>query len=173
MKKPSKSKIQIEIIVRSARWRKHSTAKTLVKKAVLAAAKAISPSPIELAIVLDDDSAIRALNRDWRGKNTPTNVLSFPAPDPPSPPAGQRRGGGKRRNSSPYIGDIVLAYQTIAREAIAEGKPFGHHLAHLAIHGFLHLHGYDHENHRDAQRMERLERKILARMAIPDPYAPT
>jgi probable rRNA maturation factor len=138
----------------------------------LAAAKAVSTSPIELAIVFSNDSAIRALNRDWRGKNAPTNVLSFPALDLPAPIAG-RRDGGKRRNSSPYVGDIVLAYQTVAREAVAEGKPFGHHLAHLAIHGFLHLHGYDHENDRDAQRMERLERKILARLAIPDPYAPT
>jgi probable rRNA maturation factor len=139
----------------------------------LAAAKAVSTSPIELAIVLSNDSAIRALNRDWRGKNAPTNVLSFPAPDLPAPLAGRRQGGGKRRNSSPYVGDIVLAYQTVVREAVAEGKPFGHHLAHLAIHGFLHLYGYRHENDRDAQRMERLERKILACLAIPDPYAPT
>ena len=163
-----KSNVQIEIIVRSARWRKHSTAKTLVKKAVLAAAKAVSPSPTELAIVLSNDSAIRALNRDWRGQNAPTNVLSFPVA---TPRPAQR--GGKRKQPSPYIGDIVIAYETVAREAAAESKPFGHHLAHLAVHGFLHLHGYDHENDRDAQKMERLERKILARLAIPDPYAST
>ena len=102
------------------------------------------------------------LNREWRGKNTPTNVLSFPAPRP-----------GKNRSAPPYIGDIVIAYQTVAREAVAEGKPFNHHLAHLAVHGFLHLLGYDHENDRDAQTMERLERKILKRLAVPDPYAPT
>jgi len=111
--------------------------------------------------VLCDDSAIRALNRDWRGKNAPTNVLSFPAAMP-----------GKARSASPYVGDIVIAYQTTAREAVAEGKPFDHHLTHLAIHGFLHLLGYDHKNDRDAQKMERLERKILKRLAIPDPYAP-
>ena len=79
----------------------------------------------------------------------------------------------KARSASPYLGDIVIAYQTVAREAVAEGKPFNHHLAHLAVHGFLHLLGYDHENDRDAQKMERLERKILKRLAIPDPYAPT
>jgi probable rRNA maturation factor len=163
-------KVQIEIIVRSARWRKYSTAKTLVRKAVLAAAKAVSTSPIELAIVLSNDSAIRTLNRDWRGKDVPTNVLSFPVPGPPT---AQRRAGGKPRNPSPYIGDIVIAYETVAREAKAQDKPFGHHLVHLAIHGFLHLHGYDHENDRDAQKMERLERRILARLAIPDPYAST
>jgi probable rRNA maturation factor len=170
MKKPSKPKIQIEIVVRSARWRKHSTAKALIRKAVLAAAKAISTSPIELAIVLSNDSAIRTLNRDWRGKNAPTNVLSFPVPGPPT---GKRRAGGKWRSPSPYIGDIVIAYETVAREAKAQDKPFRHHLAHLAIHGFLHLHGYDHENDREAQKMERLERKILAGLAIPDPYAST
>ena len=147
--------------MRSARWRKHSKAQTIVKSAILAAAKAVSTRPTELAIVLDDDSAIRALNRQWRGQNAPTNVLSFPAASP-----------GNRRSASPYIGDIVIAFQTTAREAVAEGKPFGHHLAHLAIHGFLHLLGYDHDDDRDAATMERLERRILQRLAIPDPYAP-
>ncbi len=80
--------------------------------------------------------------------------------------------GGKSARPTPYIGDIVIAYQTTAREAAAEGKPFSHHLAHLAIHGFLHLLGYDHENDRDAEKMERLERRILGRLAVPDPYAP-
>ena len=153
---------QIDVIVRSARWRRRPTAKTIVKRAVLAAAEAVSTPPTELAIVLSDDSAIQTLNREWRGKNTPTNVLSFPAPRP-----------GKNRSAPPYIGDIVIAYRTVAREAVAEGKPFNHHLAHLAVHGFLHLLGYDHENDRDAQKMEGLERNILKRLAIPDPYAPT
>ena len=161
-KNPPQIEVQIDVIVRSARWRKRPTAKTIVKKAVLAAAIAASTRPIELAIVLSNDSAIRALNRNWRGKNAPTNVLSFPAATP-----------GKARSASPYVGDIVIAYQTTAREAVAEGKPFNHHLTHLAIHGFLHLLGYDHENDRDAQKMERLERKILKRLAIPDPYAPS
>jgi probable rRNA maturation factor len=156
--------VKIEVIVRSARWRKRRGPGALVKKAVLAAAKAVSTPRAELAIVLSDDSAIRALNRDWRGKNTPTNVLSFPA----APDQGRT---GKGRAASPYIGDIVIAYQTTAREAAEEGKPFNHHLAHLAVHGFLHLLGYDHENDRDANEMEGLERRILARIAVPDPYA--
>lgn len=151
----------IDVLVRSRHWRKQPRAGTIVKKAISAAAKAASTPHAELAIVLSDDSAIRALNRDWRGKNAPTNVLSFPAQPP-----------GKSPRPSPYIGDIVIAYQTTAREAVAEGKPFKHHLAHLAVHGFLHLIGYDHETERDAQRMERLERAILARIAVPDPYAP-
>jgi probable rRNA maturation factor len=158
--------VKIEIVVRSALWRKRRTAQSIVRKAVLAAAKAASTPGAELAIVLDNDSAIKALNRDWRGKNAATNVLSFPAA-PNSPPTR----GGKSGRPTPYIGDIVIAYQTTAREAAAEGKPFSHHLAHLAIHGFLHLLGYDHENDRDAEKMERLERRILGRLAVPDPYA--
>ena len=161
-KRGQRNSVQIDVIVRSPRWRKRPTAKTIVKRAVLAAVEAISTPPTELAIVLSDDSAIQALNRDWRGKNAPTNVLSFPA-----------AAAGKSRSAPPYIGDIVIAYQTVVREAVAEGKPFNHHLAHLAVHGFLHLLGYDHENDRDAQTMERLERKILKRLAVPDPYAPT
>jgi probable rRNA maturation factor len=159
-RKQDNKKVQIDVIVRSARWRKRPNARTTVKKAVLAAAQAVSTPPTELAIVLSDDSTIRALNREWRGKNAPTNVLSFPAAMP-----------GKTRSASPYIGDIVIAYQTVAREAVTDGKPFNHHLAHLAVHGFLHLLGYDHETDRDANKMERLERRILKRLAIPDPYA--
>jgi probable rRNA maturation factor len=158
----AKKNVQIEVIVRSARWRKQPRAGTIVKKAVLAAAKAVSTPPAELAIVLCDDSAIRALNRKWRGKNTPTNVLAFPA----------ARAAGGKRPATPYIGDIIIAYQTAAREAAAEAKPFKHHLAHLAVHGFLHLLGYDHANDRDALRMERTERAILKRIAVPDPYSP-
>jgi probable rRNA maturation factor len=158
--------VKFEVIVRSALWQKRRTAKSVIKKAILAAAEAVSPAPVELAIVLSNDSTIQALNRDWRGKDQPTNVLSFPAV-----PVG-RRGSGKLQHPSPYIGDIVIAYQTTAREAVAEDKPFDHHLAHLAVHGFLHLLGYDHENDRDARKMENLERQILGHLAVPDPYAP-
>lgn len=164
------------MIVRSARWHRRPTAKTIIKSAVLAAAKAVSTPRAELAIVLSDDSAVRTLNRQWRGKNAPTNVLSFPAPVRPPPlPKGRRgkasRQSGSRGERSPYIGDVVIAYQTTAREAAAEGKLFNHHLAHLAVHGFLHLLGYDHDNDRDAEAMERLERKILVRIGVADPYA--
>lgn len=156
--------VKLELVVKSALWQKRRTAKSVIKKAILAAAKAASTAPAELAIVLGNDSGIQALNRDWRGKDQPTNVLSFPA----APAVA----GSKAPVPSPYIGDIVIAYQTTAREAVAEGKPFDHHLAHLAVHGFLHLLGYDHENNRDAETMENLERRILRRLAVPDPYAP-
>ena len=110
--------------------------------------------------MLTHDSAIRALNRTWRGKDVPTNVLSFPS----------RQLRAKRQRPA-HLGDIVIAFETVAREAKAERKPFRHHLAHLAVHGYLHLLGHDHETDREAHKMERLERKILARLAIPDPYA--
>lgn len=170
--------VKLDIVVRSALWQRQRGAQLVVRKAVLAAAKAASTAPAELAIVLSHDSAIKALNRDWRGKNTATNVLSFPAA-PAGPPQRAGKSGkktskktsAKSRPPLPYIGDIVIAYQTTAREAEAEGKPFRHHLAHLAVHGFLHLLGYDHENDRDAEKMENLERRILRRLAMPDPYA--
>ena len=154
----------IEVMVQSPRWKKQPRAATIVRNAVQAAAKATS-TRAELAIVLTDDSAIRALNRDWRGFDKPTNVLSFPA-------AKQRagsRGDGHSPGSS--LGDVIIAFQTVAREATGEDKPFKHHLSHLAVHGFLHLLGYDHETDRDARKMERLEVEILAGLGMPDPYA--
>jgi probable rRNA maturation factor len=149
---------KIEFLIQSRHWRKQPGAAATIKKAIAAAAKAASTGRAELAIVLSDDSAIRALNRNWRGKDEATNVLSFPA-----------LRNGPRLGS--YIGDIVIAYQTAAREAAAENKPFRDHLAHLAVHGYLHLIGYDHETDRAAERMERLERAILARIAVANPYA--
>jgi probable rRNA maturation factor len=151
---------QIDIMVQSPLWKAQPRAAATVRNAIAAAAKAASTPRAELAIVLTDDSTIHALNRDWRGHDRPTNVLSFPA----KPPRGK---------STPVrlLGDIVVAYETVAREAKAEDKPFRNHLAHLAVHGFLHLLGYDHDNARAARKMERLEVDILARLRIPDPYA--
>jgi probable rRNA maturation factor len=159
MTRPAQSAIEIEIdvIVASARWKEPKRAEAAVRRAVSrAAAAALSTSGTEIAIVLADDSAIRLLNRDWRDVDAATNVLSFPCAD--------TRGR--------HLGDIVLAFETIAREARAEKKPFAHHLAHLAVHGFLHLIGYDHERDGDAEAMEQTERKILRQLAIPDPYRP-
>ncbi len=111
----------------------------------------------ELSILLCDDAAISALNFRWRGQDRATNVLSFPAPPRTGQPA--------------PLGDIAIAYETVVREAAEQDKPIADHLAHLTVHGFLHLLGYDHENDGEADRMERLEREILARIGIPDPYA--
>jgi len=147
---------KIDVLVESDLWQHRGQAKAVVRRAVGAAAAALSTQRAELAVVLTDDAAIRVLNRDWRGVDAATNVLSFPT---------QRVGDGP-----PLLGDIVLAYETVAREAHREGKPFAHHLAHLAVHGFLHLNGYDHGRAAEAAAMERLERAILRRLDIGDPY---
>ena len=164
MKRPRSGRAApaIEIVVDSVRWSGRRGVQPLLRRAIAGASAALparsarSTSGAELAIVLTNDSAIRKLNQTWRGKNEPTNVLSFPA---------DQQTGAHR-----LLGDIVIAYETLAREARAERKPFDHHLAHLAVHGFLHLCGYDHESDRQAATMERLETAILARLGVPDPY---
>lgn len=156
MKRAQASALKIDVMVDSKRWKEPTNATAVVRRAVALAATATrSTTGAELAIVLTDDSAIRTLNRDWRGIDKATNVLSFPAKD-----------GGPR----PHLGNIVLAFETIAREAKSEHKPLAHHLAHLAVHGFLHLIGYDHERDEDARDMEQAERDILRQLKIPDPY---
>jgi probable rRNA maturation factor len=151
----------IDIVVESRLWEAEPAAGATVRRAIAAAAAAVRALPGatgEVSVVLTDDAAIRTLNRDWRGIDAPTNVLSFPAA--PAPAA----------TAPCLLGDIILAYETVAREAGTGAKPFAHHLAHLAVHGFLHLLGYDHDSDEDAERMERLEARILARLDIPDPY---
>ena len=152
----------IEVVIESARWQKAPRAASVVRRAIAAAVPARARAA-ELSVILTSDRAIRTLNRRWRGRDKSTNVLSFPAP----PPAGRKPSRGLPR----HLGDIVLAYETVAREARAEGKRLDHHIAHLALHGFLHLLGYDHESHGQAEAMERRERRILARLGVPDPYA--
>ena len=115
-------------------------------------------SDAEVSVLFADDAFVRGLNARWRGQDKPTNVLSFPA----APDAGP----GPRA-----LGDIVLAYETVAREALEAGKPFDHHAAHLLVHGFLHLLGFDHETDAEAAVMEACETRILETLDIPDPYA--
>lgn len=150
-----------DILVTADCWQAEPEAEALVQRAIEAAARQASASAegAEVAIVLTDDSGIRTLNRDWRGIDKPTNVLSFPAALAP--------GGGAQPR---LLGDIAIAYEITRREAESENKPFAHHLSHLAVHGFLHLVGYDHENDADAEKMETLERTILAGLGVPDPY---
>jgi len=113
----------------------------------------------ELSICFTDDAQVQDLNAAWRGKDKPTNVLSFPGQDDADGPIG------------PLIGDIVLAYETIFAESRDLGIPFEHHLTHLIVHGLLHLFGYDHETEDEAQLMEGLETTILGSLGIADPYA--
>lgn len=112
----------------------------------------------ELSIVLGSDEFVRQLNRTYLGRDSATNVLSFPQEAPTD--------GAQRA----LIGDIALAFETVAREAAADKKPIEHHAAHLVIHGLLHLFGYDHETDRKATRMEDMERAVLGALGIPDPY---
>ena len=149
---------QIDIQTQSPLWNVQPLAEQTVREAVAAAATTLSTADGEVSIVLTDDSAMAALNRDWRGIDKPTNVLSFPA------------SGYKRDGSPRFLGDIVIAYETLVRECNDEHRKFLHHLAHLTVHGFLHLVGYDHETDAQAEEMEGLESKIMTRMSMPDPY---
>ena len=161
MKKPPgrpTSPLHIDIPIHSPIWDGQPQAEKIVRNSVLAAAGALSTAGGEVSIVLTDDSAIRSLNRDWRGIDKPTNVLSFPASGPDTGQGAQ------------LLGDIVIAFETLERECADENCDFLHHLAHLAVHGFLHLNGYDHQSDAQAEAMEGLESKIMMRLKMPDPY---
>ena len=169
MKQTALAGLKIDVLVDSEHWKNTAAAKAVVRRALKRAATTLSTKTAELAIVLTDDAAMRRLNRNWRGVDAPTNVLSF-AMKNPGDQLDQRLGSHLVGN---HLGDIVLAYETVKREAQREGKPFDHHLAHLVVHGFLHLLGYDHGNDAQARRMEATERAILRDLAVPDPYRAT
>lgn len=145
----------IDVEIEAGDWSKAlPDAVGLVERAA-AAALAGAGQAGEVAVLLTDDEAVRDLNARFRGKDAPTNVLSFPAPE----------------NPEGLLGDIALALGVMVREAAEQGKPLADHLQHLVIHGVLHLIGYDHETDGDAERMESLERQLLAGLGVPDPYA--
>ncbi len=155
--------IDIDILVETDDWGDESVLRDLATNAIAAAWQTLQRGEqptSELSLVFTEDATIKELNNDWRDKDKPTNVLSFPAS---ALKPGQKPG--------PMLGDIVIAHETVAREAVDEGKPFDHHVSHLIVHGFLHLLGYDHLSETQAEEMEGLERKALERLAIPDPYA--
>ena len=154
-----------EVLVVADCWQTEPDAEAIIQRAIGAAAE-IADADVgdaELAVMLTDDSGIRTLNGNWRGIDKPTNVLSFPALQP--------TGAGAPDDAPRMLGDIAIAYETTRQEADDEQKPFDHHLSHLAVHGFLHLIGYDHEKEAEAETMENLEREILVTLGIPDPYA--
>lgn len=162
---------RITIVVADERWRENAAVIRLVRRAARLG-MASPPCSVHLpqrgtakrgtkpqwgggaavTILLADDERLKALNRDYRGLNKPTNVLSFPAAEPE------------------YLGDIAIAYPVVAREARAQGKSFASHAAHLALHGVLHLLGYDHIEKSEASAMESLEIKLLATLGIASPY---
>jgi len=154
-----------EVLVVADCWQTEPDAEAVIQRAIATAAETVEADigQAELAVMLTDDVGIRTLNSNWRGIDKPTNVLSFPALQP--------SGRGGPDDAPRMLGDIAIAYETVRMEADDEQKPFQHHLSHLAIHGFLHLIGYDHEKDVDAETMEALEAEILAQLGIPDPFA--
>lgn len=151
-----------DVRIEAGAWGEQPIVEGLIQRALTAAAgmadAEIAPGS-EVSVLLTDDAHIRLLNRDHRGFDKPTNVLSFPQDDPDADAYG------------PLLGDIVVAHETVVREAIDGGLPFSHHLTHMVVHGFLHLIGYDHLHDDEAEEMERLETDILSALGIPDPYA--
>ena len=124
------------------------------------------PARYEIALLACDDARIAELNGDFRDKPAPTNVLSWPSEER----GADIPGGAPIPPEDDELGDIALAHQTILRESHDQGKDFETHLVHLICHGILHLLGYDHINEPDAAQMEALERQILDKMGLPDPY---
>lgn len=150
----------IDVSVAAPAWtRTLAGARAAARAAAAAALAERGPkAAAEVSVVLTTDSAVRKLNCRYRGRDAPTNVLSFPAGE--EPPRGAPR----------TLGDVVLAYGVAVREAKSEGKTLKAHLSHLVVHGVLHLLGYDHEHGAAARAMERLEKKILAGLGVADPY---
>jgi probable rRNA maturation factor len=164
----------IDIEIEDERWNAVANAEDLVRKAAQTALSSAHPDESRdpsgdsawapafagvsgLSVLLTSDEAVRELNAKFRGKDQPTNVLSFPAgPNPEN-----------------HLGDIALAFETCEREAAEQDKPLAHHLQHLVAHGALHLVGYDHQSDAEAEAMEALERQILSGLGVPDPYAAT
>ena len=153
--------LTVDVLAQSPQWDAQPGAEATVRRAIVqaAAVEGTADPAAEVSVLLCDDAVIAALNARWRGREEPTNVLSFPAP-----PAGDA-------GAPAHLGDIAIACETVIREAQEQGRPVSRHLAHLAVHGFLHLLGYDHGTDDEAERMEQLERDILASLGIPDPYA--
>ncbi len=161
---PEDTDLTVDILIESDAWQMLPEAEDVARRAIAAAADssaAIQRRDAEISVLLCDDETIAVLNGRWRGHENPTNVLSFPALPVQ---------GAAAHEKAP-LGDIAIAYETLVREAGESGKAASAHLAHLVVHGFLHLLGYDHQTDDEAERMECLERDILARIGVADPYA--
>lgn len=150
--------VTIDIAVEAESWHRILGAELIAHRAAQAALDDVKVADGEVSILLADDAKVRELNRSYRRKDQPTNVLSFPSED-------------KTESGARFYGDIALAYETVNREALDEGKRPDAHLSHLVVHGVLHLLGFDHGNERDAEAMEARERKIVTGLGFADPYA--
>ncbi|CAA9328880.1 MAG: Metal-dependent hydrolase YbeY, involved in rRNA and/or ribosome maturation and assembly [uncultured Lysobacter sp.] len=156
----TKGPVRLDVAVSYATPRAGVPAAASFRRWVAAAvAGRIREADLAIRIVGEDEG--RSLNRQYRGKDYATNVLSFPAELPEGLPKGVKL---------PLMGDLVICAPVVAREAVEQVKPIGAHYAHLTVHGALHLLGWDHENEKDAEAMEQLEREVLAGLGIADPY---
>ena len=153
--------VHYDMAINAEGWQNEETLRRLVDSVLQATLQELGFDNIdsELSLVFTNDADIREINAKWRHIDKPTNVLSFPAF---ALQPGQEPGE--------ILGDIVIARETVEREAAEEDKSFDDHLSHLVVHGLLHLMGYDHQNDDEAEQMETLERKILASLGISDPY---
>jgi probable rRNA maturation factor len=165
--------MEIDILFEDAGW----DAVMLQAQAEVAFAAALvelglEPDQFAVSILACDDARIAALNAEFRGKPAPTNVLSWPSEDRAAATPGEMPHLPRPNPVGPPVelGDIALARETIAREAAQAGLPFERHLAHLLVHGLLHLLGFDHIHDADGDLMEGCETRILARLGVPDPY---
>jgi probable rRNA maturation factor len=151
----------VQITVANGAWRKVKGLRPAAKRALEAVAEVEGRNApgLEVSVLFTGDAEVAALNRQWRGKDKPTNVLSFPA-------------AGTNSQSHELLGDIVLAYGVVESEAAEQQKPLINHVTHLLVHGMMHLLGHDHEDDRQAGIMEARETAILARLGIENPYAP-
>ena len=161
------AELDIQISIEDTGWPAEDVLHALAERVLGTAARYLREEeqqpfpkmPPEVSLVFTDDASIQDINAEWRGKDKPTNVLSFPAfPVEPGKMPG------------PMLGDIIIARETVEREAQELEKSFDDHLTHLMVHGFLHLLGYDHMNNDEAEIMERLETRILAVLGLSDPY---
>jgi probable rRNA maturation factor len=151
--------LAVEVVRHGGAWDESAISDAAVELAAHAAFAEVPPhmpTPYEATVVLTDDAEMRDLNRDWRGMNAPTNVLSFPA--------------GETLGEPMPLGDIVIAYETALKEADEESITLSDHVSHLVVHGMLHLLGFDHMEDDEAERMEELESHALACLGIADPY---
>lgn len=165
--------LDVALLIEAGGWPKNTDWETLAGRACEAA---LAQTPhgemrykrvcVEISVKLTDDAEVQALNRDYRGKDAPTNVLSFPMVQQDLLETLDLGDDGEE-----LLGDIVLAFETCAREAREKSIPLADHAAHLIVHGVLHLLGYDHMVEHEAEAMEALETRALAAIGLPDPYA--
>ncbi len=163
----------VETVIEDARWEGFGlTARADGAAAATLAALGLPSAGFTVTVMGCDDARIAALNADFRGKAAPTNVLSWPSEDRAAEGAGAVPDAPEPGSADDpeSLGDIALAWETCAREAVEQDKPMGDHVTHLIVHGVLHLLGYDHEDDLDADLMEATEVRILASLGVTDPY---